>query len=164
MSTNLEIGRAVIAQAQVHLREQFLSRIRECVDGLSEEQVWWRPNSNSNSVGNMLLHLCGNVRQWIISGLGEAADHRIRHEEFEQRGPIPKKELMEKLESTIEEALLVLEKLDTEKLLETRRIQVYDTTRLQAILHVVEHFSGHTGQIIYVTKLLQDKDMQFYDL
>lgn len=164
MSTNLAVAKEFIAQAKSHLQEEFLPRIQECVNSLSDEQIWWRPNLTSNSVGNMLLHLCGNVRQWIISGLGKAEDCRIRHEEFEERGPIPREDLLEKLESTVREALVVLEQFDPETLLEVRRIQVYDTTSLQAVFNVVEHFSGHTGQIIYVTKMLKDKDMRFYDL
>ena len=164
MSTNLEVGRAFIEHAKFHLEEEYLPRILESVDCLTEEQVWWRPNSNSNSVGNMLLHLSGNVRQWIISGVGEAEDIRVRHLEFEEKGPIPKAELLEKLKSTVEEAVQVLEQLDPSRLQEVRQIQVYEQTVLQAILHVIQHFSGHTGQIFYVTKMLEDKDLRFYDL
>jgi uncharacterized damage-inducible protein DinB len=158
------IAQLYLAQASKHLKEDFMPKIRECVNILSEKEIWWRPNDSSNSVGNMLLHLRGNVRQWIISGVGQTKDDRTRDKEFEERGPISKEDLLEKLESTVREALDMFEKLEPETLLEMRHIQVYDTTVLQAVFHVVEHFSGHTGQIIYITKLLKDKDCRFYKL
>jgi uncharacterized damage-inducible protein DinB len=141
-----------------------MPKIKQCLDSLSDEEIWWRPNDSSNSVGNMILHLSGNVRQWIISGVGQAPDLRKRDEEFAERGPMPKTELLNRLDSTVEEAVMILRSLDSDRLLETRHIQVYDTSVLNAIFHVVEHFSGHTGQIIYVTKMLKDKDCKFYNL
>jgi uncharacterized damage-inducible protein DinB len=164
MSKETECARAFLRQAGKHLREEFMPKIRACVESLSEEEIWWRPNDRSNSVGNILLHLSGNVRQWIISGVGQTQDIRLREAEFSETGPVPKAELLNGLESTVKEALAVLERVNPGQLLETRQIQVYDTSVLQAIFHVVEHFSGHTGQIIYVTKLLKDKDCRFYDL
>lgn len=164
MSIELAVAQLYLAQASRYLEEDFMPKIRKCVNGLSEEEVWWRPNDHSNSVGNMLLHLCGNVRQWIISGVGQTKDARMRDQEFSERGPIPTEQLLGKLESTVREARVVLEGLEPGRLTEMRHIQVYDTTVLQAVFHVVEHFSGHTGQIIYVTKLLKDRDCRFYDL
>jgi len=164
MTQEQTIGKVYLSQACKHLRREFMPKIRQCVSALTEEEVWWRPNSSSNSVGNILLHLCGNVRQWIIAGVGETEDSRVREQEFKEQGPLPKDELLERLESTVEEAVQVLENLHPDRLLEMRHIQVYDTTVLQAVLHVVEHFSGHTGQIIYINKLLKDKDCRFYDL
>jgi len=164
MSEEMECARAFLRQARKHLQEEFMPKIRTCVESLSEEQIWWRPNDKSNSVGNMVLHLTGNVRQWIIAGVGQTQDIRERETEFSEKGPIPKTELLNGLESTVKEALAVLEKVNLGKLLEIRHIQVYDTSVLQAIFHVVEHFSGHTGQIIYVTKLLKEEDCRFYDL
>ena len=164
MNKELEVAHVFLAQACKHLRKEFMPKIRECVNSLSEEEIWWRPNEHSNSVGNMVLHLGGNVRQWIISGVGRTQDVRVRDSEFAERGPLPKADLLKGLESTVSEALLVLETLDPGTLLEMRHIQVYDTSVLQAVFHVVEHFSGHTGQIIYVTKLIRNKDCRFYDL
>jgi hypothetical protein len=112
----------------------------------------------------MLLHLSGNVRQWIIAGVGTTEDTRVRELEFAEQGPLPKADLIEKLQATVEEAVEVLAGLDAGVFLEKRHIQVYDVTVLQAVFHVVEHFSGHTGQIIYVTKMLKDEDCRFYDL
>lgn len=164
MNTQEGPSQLYIAQACTHLTEDFMPKIRHCVKSLSEQDVWWRPNDRSNSVGNMLLHLAGNVRQWIIAGVGQKKDTRNRDLEFSEQGPIPRKDLLEKLDSTVREAVAVLKGIDPDTLLEKRHIQVYETTVLQAVFHVVEHFSGHTGQIIYVTKLLKDRDCRFYNL
>jgi len=160
----MNVSDLFLAQAGKYLKRDFLPKIRECLKELSEEELWWRPNDHSNSVGNLLLHLSGNVRQWIISGVGGTEDTRVRDEEFSERGPVSKAELLKRLESTVAEAVDLLERLDSGTLLERRHIQIYDTTVLQAVFHVVEHFSGHTSQIIYVTKVLKDKDLRFYNL
>jgi len=164
MNSQPGTGQVFLSQANRHLKDDFLPKIQKCLSELSEEQIWWRPNERSNSVGNMLLHLCGNVRQWIISGVGQTKDTRVRDQEFAERGPISKAVLLEKLETTVAEAHAVIERLDPSLLLENRHIQFKDTTVLQAILHVVEHFSGHTGQILYVTKMLNGEDLRFYRL
>lgn len=161
---NAEAAEAFISQAKHHLTRDFLPKLRACVKLLSDEQIWWRANENTNSVGNLLLHLAGNVRQWIIAGMGTAEDTRKRDAEFSARGPIPGKELLEKLESAVTEAVAVLDSVDRTRLLEKRPIQIYDVTGLQAIFHVVEHFSYHTGQIIYITRLLKNVDLKFYRL
>ncbi len=161
---NDDIAQAFIAQAKRHLIEEFLPKLRRCITELSAQQLWWRPNQNSNSVGNLLLHLEGNVRQWIIAGLAGKPDNRRRDEEFAQREAIPAGRLMQRLERTVEEAIQVMEGLDTASLLEKRPIQVYQVSGLQAIFHVVEHFSHHTGQILYITKSVKDIDLHLYDL
>ena len=158
-----DIGRAFIEQSQYHLAEDFLPKIERCLALLNDDQVWWRANEESNSIGNLLVHLNGNVRQWIVSGLGDATDSRNRDSEFAQRALIPKTELLAKLKRTIDEAVAVLGRLDPNALLRQRRIQGLDVSMLEAILHVVEHFSMHTGQILLLTKLLTATDLHFYD-
>ncbi|MEE8585388.1 MAG: DinB family protein, partial [Acidobacteriota bacterium] len=138
--------------------------LRRSVAQLSPQQLWWRPNQNSNSVGNLLMHLEGNVREWIIAGLGSQPYHRRRDQEFAQRKAIPADRLMQSLEQTVEEAIQVMERLETPSLLEKRPIQVDQVTGLEAIFHVVEHFSYHTGQILYITKSVKDVDLNFHDL
>ena len=159
-----EIGQAFIARSRFHLAKDFLPKIERCLAMLDGEQIWWRANSQSNSIGNLLLHLSGNVRQWIVCGVGGAADSRDRDSEFARRDVIPAGELLGRLKQTIDEADLALARIDTGKLLEKRTIQGYDVSMLEAILHVVEHFSMHTGQIIYITKQLTAHDLRFYDL
>jgi uncharacterized damage-inducible protein DinB len=164
MSGDKELAEVFVLQARSHLKNDFMPKIRKCLDVLSEEDVWWRAHETDNSVGNLLLHLSGNVRQWIISGVGGVPDHRERSKEFSERSHISTQELWALLEKTMSEADAVLAAFPREQLLEKRNIQKYETTTLQAIFHVVEHFSYHTGQIIYVTKLRRGTDLKFYDL
>jgi uncharacterized damage-inducible protein DinB len=158
-----EIGNAVIAQSRSFLLEDYLVKIERCLALLSDEQVWWRANPESNSIGNLLLHLSGNVRQWIVVGLGNAADTRDRDSEFAQRELIPRAELIARLRQTLLEADATLAAFDSEKLLEQFRIQGLEVSAIYAILHVVEHFSMHTGQIILLAKQLTARDLHFYD-
>lgn len=137
-------------------------RIRKCLHELSEEEIWQRPNESLASVGNLILHLCGNVRQWIISGIGGAEDKRERWKEFDEKGPIPRDELLRRLESTLNEAAEVIRNADVRTLIQPRTIQGEETTGVIAIYHVCEHFSYHTGQISLHTKLLKNIDLGYY--
>lgn len=157
------IEQAFLAQSRRLLTQSYLPRIEKSVDGLSDEQLWWRANAESNSIGNLILHLAGNVRQWIVSGVGGAADTRDRQREFEERGPLPAAELLARIRSAVEDADRVLANLAPAALLERRRIQSYDVTVLQAVYAVVEHFSMHTGQTILLAKMWKG-DLGFYTL
>ncbi len=141
---------------------QYLDRIGECVGRLSEEQVWARASESENAPGNLLLHLAGNVRQWILSGVGGKPDVRVRDREFSARGEIPKEDLIERLKSAVEQANQVINGLTPERLRETVTIQGYQITVLEAVFHVVEHFAQHAGQIIFATKMLTHEDLGFY--
>jgi hypothetical protein len=127
-------------------------KIRHCANQLDDAQLWWRPREEQNSIGNLMLHLAGNVRQWVISGVGGAADIRRRADEFAERGPIPKGELLDRLENVLAEADAVLAALRPEQLVESRRIQGFDTTVTSAVLHSVTHFCGHSQEIISMTR------------
>jgi uncharacterized damage-inducible protein DinB len=153
-----------LASSQHAIAKQNLPRIVECLQQLSEEEIWWRPNSASNSAGNLVLHLCGNVRQWIISGLGGAEDKRERDREFAERGPIPRQALVTQLRRTVRDACRVLAKLSDDSLLRKHEIQGYQVTGLDAAFRVAEHFGHHTGQIIYITKLKRAQDLRFTHL
>ncbi len=144
------------------LRNDFLPRMKQCISVLKEEDIWWRPNEASNSIGNLMLHLEGNMRQWILEGLGGIPSRRDRDSEFSERSPIPKAALLARLEQTVTEVDGILETFDGGQLLAQRRIQVYDVSSLQAIYHVVEHFSYHLGQVLYICKLRTGRDMEFY--
>jgi uncharacterized damage-inducible protein DinB len=158
-----ETGLSFIASARAYFAEDYLPKIERSLDLLTDEQIWWRANPQSNSIGNLLLHLSGNVRQWIVCGVGGAPDTRDRDSEFAQRDTIPRAELLAALKQTLSEADAALAKFDAGKLLERHSIQGCDVTALAAIFHVVEHFSMHTGQIVFVTKLLTATDLHFYD-
>ena len=153
-----------LRQWRLRLEERYLPRITDCLDQLSDEEIWWRPNPASNSVGNLLLHLCGNMRQWIISGLGGTADIRERGSEFSERGPIPGSALREQLQKTVKGSCRVLARLDAKDLMRRYRIQHFDVSGYEAAAQVIEHVAYHAGQIIYVTKLKRQKDLGFTQL
>lgn len=159
-----EVPAAFLSHARQFLSGEYLPKIEKCFAELTDEDVWWRANDDSNSIGNLLLHLSGNCRQWIVSGLGGAADHRQRQTEFDERSPISKEDLLARLKETLAEVDKVLAEFDSTRLMSPYRIQNLDVIALEAIFHVVEHFSMHTGQIILLTKQLTAKDMKFYDL
>jgi hypothetical protein len=130
-----------------------LARIKHCVDQLTDNQVWRRAQPHLNSIGNLILHLCGNVRQWIIAGVGGAADVRDRPAEFAERGPIPRAELLRRLDETVAKAGEVLRQVTAKQLLAVRRIQGFSVTGLAAIFSCAPHFRGHTQEIIHMTRL-----------
>jgi uncharacterized damage-inducible protein DinB len=158
-----EIGQTFIDSARSYFAEDYLPKIQRCLELLTDEQIWWRANPQSNSIGNLLLHLSGNVRQWIVCGVGGAADERDRDAEFAERNLISREELMARLQGTLEAADAALAKLESSTLLERRVIQGLDVTVLDAVFHVVEHFSMHTGQIIMMAKMFSEVDLGFYD-
>ncbi len=128
-------------------------RIKHCVEQLTDEQLWWRPQASLNSIGNLLLHLYGNLTQWIIAGVTRAPDTRNRPQEFQERGPIPGPELIRRLEGIIAQVKHVLVECPPAALLEPRRIQGMDETVLSAILNSLTHLAGHTQEIVFVTRL-----------
>ena len=164
-----EIGQSFIEEARRLLREDYLPKIERCLEQLDHAQLWWRPNDESNSVGNLLLHLAGNARQWIVCGVGGARDGRERDAEFgagrQPGGGLPGgAELLDGLRATLREADEVLAHLDPASLLETRDIQgLAGVQVLRAVFHAVEHFATHTGQIVLLTKQLAARDLAFYD-
>jgi hypothetical protein len=147
-----ELAAAVGREAANELTSA-LGRIKHCLGQLTDEQVWWRSRPPLNSIGNLILHLCGNVRQWIVAGLGGAADSRDRPAEFAERGPIPRDELLRRLEAVVNEARAVLARQTARQLLEARRIQGFDVTGLAAIFDSVPHFRGHTQEVVSLTRL-----------
>jgi uncharacterized damage-inducible protein DinB len=150
-----------IAQAEHVLKQVYLPRIIACLQQLSPQQIWWRPNEASNSAGNLALHLAGNVRQWIVSGLGGASDTRKRDLEFSERGPLPRRALVGRLRTAVEDACRVLGKLSPHDLARPYAIQKFRVTGMEAVFHVTEHFSHHAGQIILLTKMLRGSDLEF---
>lgn len=156
-------GSAFLKESRSLLVGDYLPKIERCVTLLTDEQIWWRANPASNSIGNLLLHLSGNVRQWIVVGLGGAADSRDRDGEFAQREVIPRDELLTLLRDTLREADQTMDNFDRERLLDQFTIQGLEVSALAAIMHVVEHFSMHTGQIILLAKMFTEIDLEFYD-
>ena len=142
--------------------EQLTERICDCLDKLDRQQIWFRGTENENAVGNLVLHLCGNVRQWIGFGIGGRPDDRQRDLEFSRRSGVEADELKDRLRRTVAEAVAILKAVEPSQLLESRKIQKYEMPALEAIYHVVEHFSGHAGQIIFSTKQFTGRDLRYY--
>ena len=142
--------------------EQYSERIVTCLGKLSQAQVWRRGAENENAVANLVLHLCGNLRQWVGSGLDGRPDIRERDREFAARGETGVPALGALLTERVRDAAAVLRALPESRLLEQVTIQGYQMTVLEAIYHVVEHFSHHTGQVLFATKQMTAEDLGFY--
>ena len=151
-----------IEASRIFLRDDYLPKLLQCINAMSEDDLWWRPNEVSNSVGNLILHLCGNVRQWIVSSVGGVEFKRNRDAEFAARGPVPKAELIASLTLALSEVDSVLATLGAGRILQRVKVQTYDVSVLQAVYHVVEHFGYHLGQILYVYKMRTGNDPKFY--
>lgn len=142
--------------------EESIHRIIQCLSMLEEGQVWYRQNEQVNSIGNLILHLNGNVRQWILSGLGGMPDHRVRYAEFIPDQGLSKAELVDILEKLDNELRPVIENLSEETISAIHKVQVFEETGVSILIHVIEHFSYHTGQITLLTKQMTDKPTNYY--
>lgn len=156
-----QLAEEFIAQS-IYRMEEKLTHFEKAMTQVSEADVWKRPNPSSNSIGNIIIHLCGNITQYIISSLGEQPDIRERDAEFAAQGGMTKAELLAKLQSTVQQANQVIKQLDQDRLLDIRSVQAYQFSAIGIILHVVEHFSYHTGQITFWVKLLKDVDLNLF--
>jgi uncharacterized damage-inducible protein DinB len=148
-----DIAKQFVAESRGFLSSDYLPKIERCLEALSDEDVWWRANEASNSIGNLLLHLDGSTRAWIIGVAGGSRSPRDRQREFDEREQISRSELMSRLRHTLAEADEVLARLDIGTLLERRQARDEEVTVFSAIYHAVEHFSMHTGQIILLAKV-----------
>jgi uncharacterized damage-inducible protein DinB len=164
MTTELDIGRAFLAEARGQLQAAH-RKILHCVDQLNDDQLWWRAGEQFNSIANLMLHLEGNVHQRLLSLIGGEPDRRDRDREFAERGPIPKDELVERLDVTLTRAEELLAELAPERLLETRRYRMLrgevEGTFLTLVLHTVVHLGAHTQEIVAVTRLQLREAYQF---
>ena len=145
------------------LSEESVPRLKKCLAQLSEAEIWYRPNEETVSVGNLVIHLCGNVRQWLLSGLGKAPDHRKREDEFTEKGLIPTDKLIADLDAVMQDVEVLLDNLTLETLIATHSVQGFDETGIGILMHVVEHFSYHVGQVTYYVKSTKNMDMKYYE-
>lgn len=160
MSTS--INALVIKEIEHKIIECGIHRILACVEKLTEAQLTYRPNSNSNSINNQILHLNGNVRQWLISSFSDVKDARMRDEEFDSTNVKSKSELtaiLTQLEKDVRTLMPLLMEID---LTEEKDVQCYREPSIGIIIHVIEHFSYHVGQITYITKMILDIDTGYY--
>lgn len=159
----MDDGANFVTRSRAYLTDEYRIKLRRSVEALPAEHLWSRPNAESNSIGNLLLHLEGNVRQWIVSGVGGERDVRDRAAEFSATGTYTTEELLSRLERVLDEADAVLARVRPEELTERRQIQGRDVTVLDAIYQTVQHFALHLGQIILVTKAESPGAVRFYE-
>ena len=157
----MEFAEEFKAQSIFRLEEN-TPRVAACLAHLNEDEVWMRPNDVSNSVGNLILHLCGNIRQYAISSLGGADDKRVRDVEFTTEGGYSKAELLVLLTTTVADATAVVKNTGTDELLRQRNVQGFLLSGIGIIIHITEHYSYHTGQIAFWVKQLKSKNLGFY--
>jgi hypothetical protein len=163
MSTSdANIAALFLGFSRKKLLEEYWPRLRSAVEPLTVDQVWWRPNPASNSIGNLLLHLNGNVGQWLVASFNQLDDQRNRPAEFIERRRLPKGDVIGQLERTMQEAAKVLGRLTVTELAATYEIQGYTVSGLAAVYQVVEHFGMHYGQIVYITKALRAEDLGYH--
>jgi uncharacterized protein DUF1572 len=154
-SQNRNVGRAFLDVARHQMAER-VDRIEHCVGQLTDAQLWWRPHEGMNSIANLLLHLGGNMTQWIVSGVGGEPDHRHRPAEFSDRSLAPKAELLEGFKAVVARVDTLLANFDETRLLEPRRIQGFEESVLSTLWHSLEHLGGHTQEIIALTRMQLD--------
>ena len=142
--------------------EESTKRVTKCMQEIDETEIWKFPNDNSNSPGNLILHLCGNIRQYIVSALGGANDTRERDKEFSTKSGYSKSALLHELTDTVFEATAIIKNVDEHGLLKTYSVQGFNLSGIGIIIHVTEHYSYHTGQIAFWTKQIRNKDLGFY--
>ena len=156
------VALAFLDKSRYLITSDYVPKIERCLDRLPDADIWWRPNEASNSIGNLVLHLCGNVTMWIVGGVGALPFERHRQREFDERRKIPGAELRSRLRTVVQQADEVMSAVGLDELLTRRQIQGYDVTVLEAIYHVVEHFSMHTGQIILLAKARAGEDLKLW--
>lgn len=142
--------------------EEGLSRIEKCFSLLTEDQIWHKENENSNSMGNIVLHLCGNITQYIHSGIGGKKDERQRVEEFKISSRVDSIKLLTKIQEVVQEANRIVSNLEPIVFSEDRKVQGFDENVTSIVVHVIEHYSYHIGQLTYFTKFISNQDTGYY--
>jgi len=147
-----------------YLKEDYPERICDCLDRLSRDEINWRPNDTSNSIANLVCHLVGNCRQWVYQGLGNSPFERQREMEFQTGLDLDAQDLKEMLNKLKKDIGHTISSLNADTLDEEVVIQGFTVSKREALFHATEHFSMHTGQILYITKLIKDTPLDFYSI
>ncbi|HCA78670.1 MAG TPA: hypothetical protein DEP53_02945 [Bacteroidetes bacterium] len=158
---NEAAGAEYLAWCRSRLLSHYWPRVQRCVNELSNEQIWWREHDSNNSVGNLVLHLAGNLNQFILSAFGGAPDTRDKEMEFSERTPVSREFLLKKLETTLRDSDKILSLFNPDRFSDKTVLQGRERTYLEVLAIVLEHFALHTGQIIYIAKLKTGKDLKF---
>lgn len=159
----MSAAEAFLSRSRYWLTKEYPIKLRHCVNALPPGTVWARPNDGSNSIGNLLVHLAGNVTEWILGGVGGQTISRYRAGEFAQKEGRDGPALLDDLEAVLLKADSVLAGLSEKNLERSITIQGRETTVVGAIYHVVEHFAMHTGQIVLLTKIYAPDKIHFYE-
>ncbi len=162
LNKEVDLAKDIISEFKRRVFEESYARIFKCLDLLSEEEIWYSPNKNCNSIASLILHLHGNMRQWMTTTFAENEDLRKRFEEFQSIERLNKTELKSLLIKLQDDVLYFLDTISEDDLLKKYKVQVFYEKGISIIIHVIEHFSYHTGQIALLTKLICDKDLEFY--
>jgi uncharacterized damage-inducible protein DinB len=156
MEQSKDLGQMTVDFLRSRVASIFPAQIRTCVMELSEEQLWWRPNEKSNSVGNLVLHVSGSMRHYLSRAIGGIEYERNRAAEFDERGPVAKLELVAIFDETIRQAIEVFDSFDTSRLYDATEEPNYYPAVLDQLLGVAMHLATHAGQILYITKMLKE--------
>ena len=162
MDLSDQIRDELIKDVKVTIFDECFPRINQCLEILNDDQIWHQSNQHSNSIGNLILHLCGNIRQYIISGIGGKKDIRVRHLEFSEKGPLPKERLQDLMNVLLMDIKPVLDGITSDQLVLIKEVQGFRMSVVSILIHVTEHLSYHTGQIAFYTKQIKDIDLKFY--
>lgn len=154
----IEIKKNSIYRIEENLRMIFI-----CFDKITEKELWNQPSKEGIAIGNQVIHIVGNMTQYLVSTLGQKNYNRQRDKEFEINRGICKSSLINELSYTIKESIITINKLSLENLLKKRKVQVYYLSGIGCLIHAVEHFSYHTGQIALLTKNITNNELGFYD-
>ncbi len=157
------LHQAILTETRRRLFEDSIQRLKKCLNFLTEAEIWYKPNEQSNSVGNLCLHLCGNARQWLMSGLGGHEDIRQRQLEFDEKGPLASAQLVGMLDQLQVDLEEVLSKVTAEDLIGSYRVQGFEESGFGIVMHVVEHFSYHVGQVTYFVKAHKNLDTGYFE-
>lgn len=152
----------IVREFETRVFNESYERIYKCLSMIEEKNLWTSPNKTIPTIGNLILHLCGNARQWVLSGLGDRVDNRDRDQEFVLHPKIKKAELVFLLENLKVNLKQTLEELDSSSIDKIYKIQGFEVTGFSVLIHVIEHFSYHTGQITLLTKWITNKDTGYY--
>jgi hypothetical protein len=161
-ASDSELAALFLDYSRKRLLTQHWPRLKACVEPMTMEQVWWRPNEASNSVGNIVLHLNGNLTQWLVASFNQMEDKRDRPAEFAAQGGLTAAEVLGRLGATMTVVEKVLNRLTAEELLAPYEIQGYKVRGIDAVYQAIEHFGLHYGQIAYIAKSLSGNDLGFY--
>jgi uncharacterized damage-inducible protein DinB len=156
MEQNTDLSKTALEAIRSRITRILPAQIRACVEELSEEQLWWRPNEQANSVGNLVLHVSGSMRHYLSNRVGGIEYERNRPAEFAERGPVSKQQLLATFDETIRQAGQVLDGFDTSRFLDATDEPNYVPTIFDLIFNIAIHLATHTGQIVYVTKMLKE--------